>query len=211
VNPSKFRAPFISKDEIEKAANEIRNRFKSTQRIPVEVLHFAEFDLCLEFDFANIHHLGYDAFLRPDLKGILFDRTIFTNPSYKQRLRFSTAHELAHFFLHKDIYGHLMFSSVQEWIKFIEAIPADQYYWIEQHAQEFAGRFLIPTKELSEALNETMQDAETEGLLTQGEEWVLEFCCHAIHSDFGVSYPAMQTRIRKSELWPHPKLPMEKP
>jgi hypothetical protein len=206
VNPGRFKAPFLTSDEIERIAENIRGKYSTTQRIPVDVLGFAEFDLKLEFDFAPIQQLRQDAFLRPDLTGIWFDEQSFKSASSQQRLRFSAAHELGHFFLHKDIYGALNFTTVKQWISFIDAIPADQYYWIERHADEFADRFLMPTKELAKALGQTMQDVEREGLLSQGNEWVLEFCCRAMHSDFGVSCPAMQTRIRKSALWPPPQL-----
>lgn len=206
MNPENFKAAYISKEEIEKVASEIRNKYLSTHRIPVEVLSFAEFDLNLEFEFAHIQHLGYDAFLRPDLTGIWFDREVFKNQSFQRRLRFTTAHELAHLFLHKGIYEKLTFLSVEKWIKFIGDVPLLQYQRIEWQADEFAGRFLMPTKELSRALDQTMEDLEREGFLTEEEERVLELCCQSMHSDFGVSFPAMQTRLRKSTLWPHPKL-----
>jgi Zn-dependent peptidase ImmA (M78 family) len=128
-----------------------------------------------------------------------------------QRLRFSAAHELGHLFLHKDVYGSLNFTTVKEWIRFINAIPILQYHWIERHADEFAGQILMPTHKLSAALDETMSDAEREGILGFGREEVLEFCCRAMHNDFDVSFQAMQTRIRKSQLWPHKKLPEENP
>ena len=203
MNPLKFKAPILKKSDIEFKTNEIREKYPSTQIIPVNVLEFAEFELNLEFDFASIKQLGQDAFLRPDLSGILFDPVVFKDPASQQRLRFSAAHELAHLFLHKDIYGSLAFTTVKQWVSFINAIPAAEYYWIEWQADEFAGHFLMPTDALSHALNETVQDAKREGFFAQGPEEVLEFCCRAMHHDFGVSRQAMQTRIRKSNLWPH--------
>lgn len=207
MDPSRFKAPVLSKAEIEASANDIRRRYRSTNTLPVDVLGFAEFDLGLEFDFAPIQQLRQDAFLRPDLTGIWFDGVVFKEPSQQQRLRFSTAHELAHLFLHKDIYGALSFSTVKQWISFINDIPPVEYNWIEWQADEFAGQFLIPSDKLSVALDETVKDAELEGFFSQGPEEVLEFCCRAIHRDFGVSRQAMQTRIRKSKFWPHPKVP----
>lgn len=204
MNPVKFKAPFLTKESIAQVASDLRNQYDSLRKIPVDVLGFAEFDLNLQFDFAPIGHLNQDAFLRPDRTGILFNKTYFKDASRQGRLRFSAAHELGHFFLHKEVYRSLNLTTVKQWIEFFDAIPIDQYYWIENHADEFAGQLLMPPLELSEALNETMQDVEREGLLSQGNEWVLEFCCRAIHSSFGVSFPAMQTRVRKSDLWPPP-------
>jgi hypothetical protein len=206
VNPAKFKAPYLSKEEIEASATQIRSQYKSAQKIPIDILAFAEFDLGLEFDFAPIQQLKQDAFLRPDLTGIWFDGTVFKEASLQRRLRFSVAHELAHLFLHKDIYGSINFGTVKQWIAFINAIPAAEYYWIEWQADEFAGRFLMPTKDLSAALDEAVADAEREGFFIQGKEEVLDFCCRALHGHFGISRQAMQTRIRKSGLWPHPKV-----
>jgi hypothetical protein len=207
VNPSRFKAPFISKADIEKTAEEIRKKYPSTQSVPVDVLGFAEFDLHLEFDFAPIRQLRQDAFLRPDLSGIWFDPVVFKDPSSQRRLRFSAAHELAHLFLHKDIYGKLNFRTVKQWVAFINDIPAAEYSWIEWQADEFAGHFLIPTAVLAPVLDEAVNDAQREGFFEQGPQEVFDFCCRAIHDHFGVSRQAMQTRISKSKLWPHKDLP----
>jgi hypothetical protein len=206
VDPSKFKAPFLSKEQIEAEAEALRKKYPSIQKTPVDVLGFAEFDLRLEFDYAPIQQVGLDAILRPDLKGIVFDAAAFREPSSLNRVRFSAAHELGHLFLHKQIYGSLEFKDVEQWVTFIDAIPPDQYQWIEYQAHQFAGYFLIPSKELNLALNEAVLDAEREGFFPQGADEVLEFCCRAIHRDFGVSRQAMQTRIKKSPFWPHSKV-----
>ena len=206
MNPSKFKAPFLQKGDIETKAQAIRANYPSTRAIPVNVLAFAEFDLGLEFDFAPIQQLRQDAFLRPDLTGIWFDPIAFKEPSLQSRLRFSTAHELAHLFLHKDIYGALNFRTVKQWIRFIDNIPAKEYHWIEWQADEFAGRFLIPTERLQPVLREAINNAESEGFFEQGPEEALDACCRATHAAFGVSFSAMQTRIRKSGFWPPPAL-----
>lgn len=108
--------------------------------------------------------------------------------------------------MHKKIYGSLKFGSIEDWITFIEGIPADEYSKIEWQADKFAGRFLIPTVNLETALNEVIGDAEKEGYFPLGQEAVLEFCARAIHQDFGVSWSAMQTRIRRSIFWPHQRI-----
>jgi len=206
VDPAKFKSPYLTKESIEQVAFGLRAKYRSLQPIPIEVLAFAEFDLHLDFDFAPIGHLNQDAFLRPNLTGILFQEATFKDAGYQDRLRFSAAHELGHLFLHGNIYGALNFTTVKQWISFITAIPASQYAWIECQADEFAGQFLMPTQELSVALDETINEAEKEGIFGLGKEEVLEFCCRAMRPDFRVSFQAMQTRIRKSKMWPHPKI-----
>lgn len=175
--------------------------------IPVDILAFAEFDLGLEFSFAPIRQCNQDAILLPDLSGIVFDGYVYKYAPLYQRLRFSAAHELGHYFLHEGVYGSLNFTTIRQWMAFINDIPAAQYYWIEKHADEFAGRILMPTDELSQVLDETVADAEREDVFSLGADEVLDFCSRAMHNHFGVSIPAMQTRIRKSEFWPHASIP----
>ena len=202
----RFKAPILSKRDLEEAANKIRNQHASLAKVPIDVLAFAEFDLSLEFEFAPIQHLNQDAFLRPDRTGILFNSATFKIPQYKPRIRFSAAHELGHFFLHEEVYGKLQFSSVDDWIKFIGAIPIVEYQWMEFHADEFAGQLLMPSKELQGALEETINDSEKEGLFKLGKEFIFNHCCQAMKPYFEVSLPAMQTRLRNSVFWPHPKI-----
>jgi hypothetical protein len=206
LNPANIKAPFLKPDDIEAEALKVRNKYPSLAKVPIDVMGFAEFDLGLQFDFAPIRHLGQDAFLYPDLSGIWFDKASFKDHSQHNRLRFSAAHELGHLFLHSNIYNGANFKTIKQWAAFINEIPAAQYYWIESHADEFAGQFLIPSKELLITLNETVDDAEREGFFEQGKEHVLDFCCISLSKHFAVSFPAIQTRVRKSKFWPHPKV-----
>lgn len=206
MNPKNIKAPFLQPDDIEAEALRVRNKYPSLQKVPIDVMAFAEFDLGLEFDFASVRHLGQEAFLYPDLSGIWFDKASFKDPSQHNRLRFSAAHELGHYYLHDKIYNGANFKTVKQWAAFISGIPIAQYHWIERHADEFAGQFLIPSKELSIALDETVSDAEREGFFEQGKEEVLSFCCRPLSISFAVSFAAMQTRIRRSRFWPHKKV-----
>jgi hypothetical protein len=74
-------------------------------------------------------------------------------------------------------------------------------------AKSFGIKLLIPTVKLSIVLDETINDAKADGILGLGAEEVLNFCCRAMHNDFGVNFSSMQTRIRKSEFWPSREIP----
>ena len=176
----------------------------------MNVLAFAEFDLELAFDFKPIAQFGQDAFLLHDFSGIVLDKAAFEERNLN-RLRFSVAHELGHFFLHRDLYGKVGFNSVEEWINFSDQIPGDQYQWIEWQADEFAGQLLMPPGAVATALDETMSDAKREGYFPLGADALLDFCCKAMHQDFGVSRQAMQTRLRSGKFWPHRDVPPAAP
>lgn len=205
MNPKRFVAPYIDRDEIARVVASIRKRYPVCRVTPVDILAFAEFDLGLTFDFKLIAQYGQDAFLLHDLSGIVFDVDAF-EPRNENRLRFSVAHELGHLYLHKGVYGGVSFKTVKEWIDFICQVPPDQYQWIERHADEFAGQLLMPLERVRAALEETIADAEREGYFPQGADAVLDFCCRAMHRDFGVSQDAMRVRLRNAKLWPHRKI-----
>ncbi len=208
IKPDRFKAEWLSKADIGKVVETVRSANPICQKLPIDILGFAEHDLGLEFDFAPIRHLGQDAFLRPDLTGIVFDNSTFVGDNLP-RLRFSVAHELGHFYLHKAIYGKLHFGNVKQWLDFIDAIPYSEYQHIEWQADEFAGQLLMPINSIRKALDEAVDAAAKEGYLPLGEDAVLEFCCKAIHADFGVSRQATATRLKRADLWPHPKVPSQ--
>jgi hypothetical protein len=207
TNPKSFRAPWITPEEIASVIKAIQKEFPICAQIPVNVLGFAEHDLKLEFHFKPISHLGQDAFLLRDFSGIVFDEGSFCDPASSKRLNFSVAHELGHFYMHRDVYGNCKFSSIDQWLDFVEKVSPPEYQKIEWQADEFAGQLLMPAPILAKALDETISDAEKEGYFPLGQDAVFEFCCRAMNRDFGVSQQAMQTRLRRSKLWPHPRAP----
>jgi Zn-dependent peptidase ImmA (M78 family) len=98
------------------------------------------------------------------------------------------------------------FQRPEDWVDFFARVPADEYQRIEWQADEFAGQLLMPLKELTAALRETLRDAERERYIPLGPDAVLEFCCRAMHRDFGVSQQAISTRLHRDRLWPRPDL-----
>lgn len=146
-NPKWFRAPWITPAEIEQVIRDIQEEYRVCSIVPVDILGFAEYDLKLEFHFKPISQLGQDAFLLRDLSGIVFDEQAFSEQN-KSRLNFSLAHELGHYFLHRDVYGSVPFASIEEWIDFVEKIPPPEYQKIEWQADQFAGQLLMPSLKL---------------------------------------------------------------
>lgn len=165
LEPGKFKAPFIKIEDIRKSADEFRARYWPQNTIPVDIFEILEFGLDIEIrTILNLREAGdVDALLLGDLKTIVLDQHDFLNDRAQNRLRFSIAHEIGHFVLHSDIFSKIQYTSVEEWIDFFQKIPDDEYTWIEQHAYEFAGRFLVPSDKLVEKLNEAITLTKTSG------------------------------------------------
>ena len=170
------------------------------------MLDLAEFDLGLEIVPADglRERCDTEAILLGDLKTILVDKRSFTSPKQEYRLRFSVAHELGHYILHREVYGQIRPPSAEAWFEFISSIPDEQYSWLESHAYEFAGRLLVPPDALKTSLGEAMQMAEKAGF----KDWkvdadmALDFLGTYISKTFNVSAEVISKRLRIEKLWP---------
>jgi Zn-dependent peptidase ImmA (M78 family) len=206
LDPREFKAPFVTIENIRKAADQFRSQYWPQDTIPVDIFVILEFELGIEIrSVLNLREAGdVDALLLGDLKTIAVDQNDFLNERAQNRLRFSVAHEIAHLILHSDIFSKIQYSSIPEWIDFFQKIPDEEYYWIEQHAYEFAGRLLVPRKILIEKLNNAIALVEKSGFNswdTSGES-TREYIAHGIAQYFEVSDQVIEKRLIKENLWP---------
>ena len=201
-----FKAPFIRLDEIWGEADVFLDAYWSPPNLPVDILSIVEFDLPLEIDVvAGLREIAdVDALLLGDMKTIIVDKKDFMAKHAQNRLRYSVAHEVGHYVLHKEVVQDLGWRSVDEWIDTIDAIPEDQYTWLEQHAYEFAGRILVPRDELVRAFNGAIDLAEEKGF----SDWdatgdaSLQYVAQGVSREFRVSGDVIERRLKREKLWP---------
>jgi hypothetical protein len=209
LDPREFKAPFITIENIRKAVDQFRSRHWPQDIIPIDLFEILEFELDIEIrSILNLKEAGdVDALLLGDLKTIAVDQNEFLNERAQNRLRFSVAHEIGHLMLHSDIFSKIQYSTIDEWIDFFQKIPDEEYYWIEQHAYEFAGRLLVPREKLIEKLNNAITLVEKSGFNawdTSGES-TREYIAHGIARYFEVSDQVIEKRLIKENLWPPSK------
>ena len=120
--------------------------------LPVDVFTLAEIELQLDIiPFDDLYEkYERDAALIQDFSGLYVDAEAYIiwekGPRWKQRrLRFSVAHELGHFILHRDLASK--FSSYEEFANWTRDYRG-QKFTLEQAANEFAGRLLVPVERL---------------------------------------------------------------
>lgn len=205
-NPRRFKAPFIPKERIWQEADRLRAAHPAGRELPVKVLDLAEFDLHLDLVPVDRlrEELDIDALLMGDRKSILVDKRAFMSPRLEYRLRFSVAHEIGHFILHRDIYSGLQHATAADWFDYISAIPEVEYGWVEWQAYEFAGRLLVPPEPLREAFQITIQSAQAAGYSDwlAADEAALDYIATRIAPKFGVSVEVVAKRLRAEKLWP---------
>ena len=206
MEPENFKAPFIEQQEIWRQADGFRSRVWPSNEIPIGVLEIVEFELDLEIK--PISRLkednDIDALLLGNWKTIVVDQLQYMDERYANRLRFSMAHELGHYVLHQTVFQQMPRGSVQEWIEFMRDMPEKEYSFLEYHAYEFAGRFLVPPEALRREFDAAILLAEQNGMprsQLQGDAH-LQYLAKPVSRKFEVSSSVIERRLTKEKLWP---------
>ena len=148
-----------------------------------------------------------DAYLKSDLTGIVVDITQYMDPQgrYENRLRFSFAHEIGHFILHKYIYKEFRIDTPEDYYDFVINFPEAEYRGFEWQANEFAGSLLVPLNRLLEEIErckEMLKERELIYLWDENREQVLVSMSPLLGRVFGVSDEVIERRIAEErDLW----------
>lgn len=123
MNPRNFKAPFIPKHAIWQQADAFRSQVWPSGIIPVDIMDIVEFELGLEFRAVTSLRTDddVDALLLGDWQTIMVDQGLFMDDRYSNRLRFSIAHELGHYVLHRTVFEQIPRATAEEWILFMRA------------------------------------------------------------------------------------------
>ena len=205
TDPRTFRAPYIDQQHCWQEADSFRQQYWSSGLIPVDVLAIAEFDLDLEI--RTITRLkedaDIDALLLGDWKTLIVDQQQYQDDRYINRLRFSIAHELGHYVLHRAVYEQIPRGSPDEWISFMRNIPDKEYSFIEYQANEFAGRLLVPEENLRSAFEDVLLEVEKNGMQRHRlTDAFLEYLYTPLADLFAVSPGVIERRLIREKLWP---------
>jgi len=143
--------------------------------------------------------LEVDGFISSDLTCITVDQFILEKRV--NRYRFTLAHELGHWYLHRDLYAELSFGSVSEWKQFQMAVDETDYGWLEYQAYAFAGLILVPTGHLKAQFQSAANAAERIGFSRQGEpEAFYQYVIETLREVFAVSDAVIARRLRAENL-----------
>lgn len=106
---SNFKCKWIDKEQLRELAEQLRQEYWPEGILPIDTAKIVE--LRLRFDVEPVpgllSALDMDAYLKTDLSGIVVDHDCYMQDRFANRLRFSLAHELGHYFLHRDVYANL--------------------------------------------------------------------------------------------------------
>lgn len=150
LNPESILIPYLKDEEIWEQVEAFRNEFIGNYDFPVDIEYAIESVLDISIiPTANIEkECSVFALLQSDLSAIRVDEQIYYDNDYLFKYRSDLSHEVAHWYMHKDIYlGQTILSPI-EWIEFITSIPPNIHSRFEYQAYEFAGRLLVPRQAL---------------------------------------------------------------
>lgn len=146
-----FYVPYRSEQEINIFVNSFLNEWQFLRDIPIDVEYIAE--------RVGFHIVPIISSIK-SFKGCLFLKTMelgikfsFFEDNRENIYRFTIAHELAHYVLHRDIYSQFSGTSIEEWTDFYlkNSQLIDR---AERQADIFAGFLLMPLSELMEDLED---------------------------------------------------------
>ena len=191
MNYSDIKILFIDKEKIKRKADLFREKFWDDS-IPVDIERII--DLKLEIDIIPLPDLG-DAFISSDWKSIYVDRNKYLN-GIQNRLRFSLAHEIGHFILHKEIYNSFKITSLEKFYQFIAEIPGEQYGFLETQANIFANFLLVPRNKLAVEKEKRLKDFESV-LDNIDQRLVYSYLAEPISKTFGVSSEVIEIALNE--------------
>jgi len=177
-------------------------------RTPIDIFLFLEIDLGLDpIPFPSlISKYRVEAAIKADFTGIYLDAEQYDlmekGPMWKlNRLRFTVAHELAHFFLHRDLPQSQNFASLPDFARW-NASYGGRKYAVEQEANEFAGRLLVPTNRLGAAYDEFAPAAEKFLPNFTKSSQLRDQFADTIAPRFGVNSQVIEVRLDRDGIWP---------
>ena len=197
-----FKAPFFRYEDLRRHAEDFLSKHHPSRSIPVPIEEIV--DIILEIDIVPMPGLSnFDtvAYISPDLTEIRVDEFVYNNRP--NRYRFSLAHEIGHRELHADIFRQFEFSDVASWKCFMtDAIPLEQYRYMEFHANSFAGLILVPAAEIRTKFFDFVEPAQTGGIdFDEPGTGAREYVEEQIAEIFEVSAEVIHKRIEFDDLW----------
>lgn len=190
--------------------DELRADFELLQEdhTPIDVFTFFEVDLGLDpipFDDLAARY-RVEAAIKADFSGIYLDAEQYVlmerGPAWKlNRLRFTVAHELAHYYLHRDLPQASDFASLPDFARWT-ATYRGRKYTAEQEANEFAGRLLVPEMRLAAFFEEFAPQAEqlVPNFMQSGS--LRDKFAEKIAPRFGVNSQVIAVRLDRDATWP---------
>ena len=209
MDPGKIVSSRLTLDKIREEAENFREKHIFNFDLPVDIESVVEATLGIQI--IPIKSLQKDCdmegFISKDFSCVYVDEFLYIDDRYYKRVRFTIAHEIGHYVLHRSTIDYAKFRDENEWIRFRMGINDETLGWFETQASEFAGRLLVPIDPL---INEFRSHRDT--VLKKNSSWnakpidnddLFSMIAPLICGRFDVSADVIERRLRKENILAH--------
>ena len=143
MDPRKLEPARLKLSQIRELTENFRRNYVHDSSLPLDIEYVIEHTLGIQI--IPIEDLKKDCDLEGyfslDFKYLYIDKDSYMDDRYYKRARFTIAHEIGHFYLHRHIIDGLKFENANHWIEFRRNIPDEGMNWFELNLPE---GFLCP-------------------------------------------------------------------
>jgi Zn-dependent peptidase ImmA (M78 family) len=203
-----IRPPYLRPREIAAKAEEFRQLYVNPpDQIPLDLEFIIETILKIRIEprenlsrISRRNELAIDSFLTADRSKIIVD-----NDQYIQgqgRFRFTLAHEVGHWFLHKKEYESIKYDSEADFIKIQKSLKDEHRKWFEIQANIFAAVLLVPTDVLEKLTQKYIPEIK-KAIKKDGKErlWLVKNeIADDLSQSFGVSPEVIKNRLNDEQI-----------
>ncbi len=141
----KIRVTFFENELIKKEADLFRKKtWDSSIPVNIEKIIAVKLKIDVVPSPGLEKRCDIDALITSNWKYIYVDNDRYSDDRYQNRLRFSLAHEMGHFVLHKDLWSSFKIKETSDFYKLIQEVPQQTYNRLEFQAKKFADYLLLP-------------------------------------------------------------------
>lgn len=206
MDPGKIVSIKMTLDKIREEAESFRATHIYSSNLQVEIENVVEATLGMRIiPIDNLQKLcDMEGFISNDFTSIYVDKFLYQDDRYYKRVRFTIAHEIGHYVLHRSTIDSQKFDDENDWIKFRIGLKDDTLGWFETQASEFAGRLLVPLDSLVEEFRSKRQI-----VIKKFSSWdspkindddLFSIVSPLICSRFDVSAEVIERRLRKENI-----------
>lgn len=120
MDPRRVMSVKLTQDKIREEEENFRQVHIFTTDLPVDIEHVIESTMGIRIiPIESLQkHCDMEGFISKDYSSIYVDEFLYTDDRYYKRVRFTIAHEIGHYVLHRSAIDDQKFSNEEEWMKF---------------------------------------------------------------------------------------------
>ncbi len=199
---AKIKVPYIGNLTIKNKAERFRDRYWN-KILPVDIEKIIDVNLAINIiPLPALEKLcNTDALITSDWKSLYIDKDLFEDERRQNRLRFSLAHEIGYYIIHRNFYASLEIHSFENFYGFIDLITAEQYGFLETQANKFAGHLLVPRDLLNSKFDEELKKINKKINIDELDESLLKsYLANPLAKEFGISQESMEIALSDVDL-----------